>query len=175
MASVIKVNSIKSTAGDEAITIDETYGMPVLNLPAFRYYANTTQTPISSGVKTKVETGAKSFDTHNWYDATNFRYNPKIAGYYHFNGLVRATGTSQSTQVTYLYKNDAQIITGLVLRMSTSSPTHFGMSDIVYMNGSTDYVELWALVAASSGITFDYSSEDVTSYFQGFLLRGPIT
>jgi hypothetical protein len=174
MASSLKLDTIKSLAGNEAITISES-GVPSLNVPAFRAYQNADQN-VTSNTETKVQintkTGNEFFDTHNWFDTSNYRYTPQIAGYYSFSGTIRFAGSSQTVQAIYFYKNGSTYNVGGISRIATSSSIHLNMSDIIYLNGSTDYAELFGLVTATSGTLFDFASPTATSIFSGFLVRG---
>lgn len=176
--SILKLEEIKSLqgTGNTVITFDTSdravFAQPPLTaVPAFRAYQSATIS-VTSGVATKVPANTKTFDTNNWYDTVNYRYLPLIAGYYQISGLVRVGGTGQSTQVAYLYKNGSQLTVGEVYRIGTNSSVNVGVSDIVYMNGSTDYVELFGLIFATSGAQIENGgSINNTSYFSGFLVR----
>jgi hypothetical protein len=168
--SLLKVNTvetslIQNTGGTGAPAIRE--------MPAFRAHLSTTQS-ITSEVITKVnidtKTGTGYFDTNDWFDTTNKRYIPQISGYYFFSGQVRMIGTSQNTQAVYLYKNGSRYVVALVTRFSTSSAVILPFSSIAYMNGSTDYMELWALCTATSP-SFDFGDTTSTSVFEGYLVR----
>jgi len=158
------------------LNVDQIYtrtgtGTPALReMPAFRAYLSATQS-ITSSVITKVAIDTIDFDTNSWFDTANNRYVPQIAGYYKFDGIVKVTGTSQTQQISYLYKNGAEYSIGEINRVATSSSIHLNISDIVYLNGSTDYVELFGLVAASSGTSFLFGTTTNTSFFSGFLVR----
>ena len=170
MASVIKVDTIKSTTGNTALTISES-GVPLLNVPAFRAYLSTTQS-ISNSTETKVnidtKTGAEFFDTNDWFDTTNKRYVPQIAGYYQVNGVVRCGGTSQTVQVAILYKNGTRYSIGETQR--GASLVQVVVSDVIYLNGTTDYVELYGYITATSP-TFNFVDSSATCIFSGFLVR----
>ena len=170
MASVLKVDTIKSLAGNEAITISES-GVPLLNVPAFRAYLSTTQS-ISNSTETKVnintKTGAGFFDTNDWFDTTNKRYVPQIAGYYQVNGVVRCGGSSQTVQYAAFYKNGTRYLTGGVQK--ATSLVHVVVSDVIYLNGTTDYVELYGYITATSP-TFNFVDSTATCIFSGFLVR----
>ena len=139
--------------------------------PAFRAYLSTSQS-ITSGVATKVNIDTVSFDTNSWFDTTNKRYVPQIAGYYQIIGLVRCLGTSMTLQVARIYKNGSELVVGDLNRVATSSSIQVSVSDVVYLNGSTDYIELYGFITASSGTEFNYgASPSVTSYLSGYLVR----
>ena len=172
MASVLKVDTIKSLTGNEAITISES-GVPLLNVPAFRAYLDTTQSIISNTV-TVVEinnkTGENFYDTNGWFDTTNYRYTPQIAGYYQFMGTVRCGGSSQTQQAAYLVKNGTSYLIGQNNRDSTSSQTGVVVFSTAYMNGTTDYMQLGGIIIATSP-SFVFTTVLATCFFEGFLVR----
>lgn len=141
--------------------------------PAFSAYANATQS-ITVNTITKVAINTEIFDTNSNFDSTtNYRFTPTVAGYYQINGTVRGTGTAVTAVISNLYKNGASYASGA--QLSITNPPYAlqaTFNEIIYLNGSTDYVELYGAIYATSGTTFDYSSSDVTSRFSGCLVRG---
>jgi hypothetical protein len=114
---------------------------------------------------------ADCFDTQGWFDTSNNRYIPQIAGYYQFRGLLAITGTTQSLQIAAIYKNGSRFGTSSVSRIAISSTMSLSVTELIYMNGSTDYVELYGLITASSGPQFALSAP-LLSTLEGFLVRG---
>ena len=171
MASVLKVDTIKSLTGNEAITISES-GVPLLNVPAFRALATVDQAVTNSTV-TQVNLPNVMFDTNNWFSTSTYRYTPQIAGYYFFNGLVVSNGISMTSVVAYIQKNGSNY-TLQTSRTATSTVQYLQVSTVMYLNGSTDYADLAGFVSASSGNTFYASPGNeswATSTFEGFLVR----
>jgi hypothetical protein len=164
------------SGGTTALTVDDNQiatfaNQPVVPVPAFRGYLSTDQS-ISSSTQTKVNidtvTGDNFFDTHGWFDTTNKRYVPQIAGYYQFNGVIRCEGTSQTFQYAAFFKSGTRYgVYGFQREVAVVNVT---ASDIIYLNGTTDYVELWGYITATSP-RFDYDSVEVTCFFSGFLVR----
>ena len=135
--------------------------------PAFLAYV-TTGTP-SANTWTKVSCGTKVFDTASAYDATtNYRFQPTVAGYYQLNGSIG--GNSSATRVTSaFYKNGSGYIYGSD-SASTSSVGQVMISAIIYLNGSTDYVELWGILGTSQPWS-QYAGTTIFSMFNGCLIR----
>ena len=141
------------------------------NQPAFSAYGNTNQT-ISSGVTTKVIINTKIFDTANAYDATtNYRFTPQVAGYYQVNAIVEAYagGTPITVSNVYLYKNGSEVLRGSATTNSTNTEVYNNLSGLIYMNGSTDYLELY-MNCTSIGTIVLYSG-NVYKNFNGCLIR----
>ena len=174
MASVIKVDTIKSTTGNTALTISES-GVPQLNVPAFRAYLSSDQS-VTSGANAKVQidsvTGTNFFDTDGWFDTANNRYVPQTAGYYLINGTIRIAAASAITRwLASIYKTGAAYEQGnAVNNTSTTAPQGAVVSTLVYLNGSTDYVELYGQITATTP-RYDYSTDSATALLSGFLVR----
>jgi hypothetical protein len=129
--------------------------------PAFSAYSNATQS-ISSGVFTKVQINYKVFDTATAFDAsTNYRFTPLVAGYYQINGAVQysVVGTNQ---LVMIYKNGTEFYRGF-----QGAVVSMSVSGLVYMNGSTDYLELYTY--ASGGGTLNSGS--ALTFFNGAMVR----
>jgi hypothetical protein len=133
--------------------------------PAFSVYPSGGQT-VSNATFTKVQFNNETFDTANAFDSTtNYRFQPLIAGYYQINGIsvfsIVATGISQNA----IYKNGSAFQYGPASTTSTGSI----VSAVVYLNGSTDYLELWAY--QSSGISATLLTTSTQNQFSGSLIR----
>jgi C1q domain len=132
------------------------------NGPAFSAYISS-QT-VSSQTWTKIACTQKEFDTNNNFDnTTNYRFQPTIAGYYQFNAKFHVA--SSATQMTLaFYKNGSFFKSGTD---TASNMSGISSSALIYLNGSTDYVELYGY--AFTGQALNPSS--TYTYFQGFLVR----
>ena len=165
------------------LNVDQIYtrtgtGSPAIReMPVFRGYLSATQS-ISSNVNTKVnidtKTGDGLFDTNGYFDTVNKRYVPQIAGYYQFNGTIRVSGTSITRIVSFLYKNGIPYEYGQAINpSSTSSSQHVLVSSLIYMNGTTDYVELNGTATATSPSfsTAAPTTPAASCFLEGFLVR----
>jgi hypothetical protein len=135
--------------------------------PAFSAYRNTTQT-ITSGVYTKVQLNAETFDTNSNFDSvTNFRFTPTVAGYYQINGKISSSGSTVSTSMAAaIYKNGSIYKYGPYIQAPSAESN---VQDIVYFNGSTDYVELFVYITATTAVI---GTGAENTYFSGVLIRG---
>ena len=138
-----------------------------INGPAFSAYADTTQSVTNLSV-TKVTLGTEIFDTNNNFASS--RFTPTVAGYYQINGTLRTgvSGTVTNAAV-FIYKNGSSYARGAE-NSSGKGNNQLVVSSIVYLNGSTDYVELYGFVEGTSP-SFNYNSNDITSMFSGCLIR----
>jgi hypothetical protein len=77
------------------------------------------------------------------------------------------TGTSATFFVAQVFKNGVSYVNLWRSRVATSSSQTFTGSTMLYLNGTTDYVEIFIRVDASSGVA--YSTPNI---FSGFLVGG---
>ena len=137
------------------------------NIPAFSAYASAAQT-ITTNTDTKVTFGAISFDTNNNFSTSNSRFTPTISGYYQLSTSIRFNGTSPSQFVIYWYKNGANAQIGNYYNANLGVAI-FTQSTLLYLNGTTDYVEVYANQTATSPTLG--STGVNTNWFSGFLVK----
>jgi hypothetical protein len=138
--------------------------------PAFRAYRATSQQSFSQNTWTKVQFNAETFDTANCFDsATNYRFTPTTAGYYQFNCLLYVSKTGQSLTSAQFYKNGSGV-SKVYEWTNTSTYSQMNGSDIIYCNGSTDYIEVFVYDSDPSARNVDQTS-GTTSYFSGVWIR----
>ena len=137
--------------------------------PAFSAYKSTNQS-ISSNVFTKVQFQTEEFDTNSNYDnVTNYRFTPTVAGYYQINSLVYMQAASSLVRVLCnLYKNGAIAKFGNDNIAVSGTEGRGLLSTIVYLNGSTDYLEMYILTA---GTTLTATAGADNTYFQAAMIR----
>ncbi len=129
--------------------------------PAFRAYANT-QTTLTSATSTKVILGAEDFDTGNCFASS--RFTPTVAGYYFVSAGVNINSAS-TTFTPGIWKNGSEYAWG----NEENSNIRATVDALVYLNGSTDYVEVFVYQnSGSSKLTMAFTSG---TYFSGFLAR----
>lgn len=171
---------LKSTAGGSPITLAGNAVVFITaaaedffagNGPAFHAYGSTaTSVPINTS--TKITLDAEIFDTANCFDSTtNYRFTPNVAGYYQFSFLMTSPGGSLSTNwIPFLFKNGVETLRG-------TEPASFmfstGGSGLIFLNGSTDYVELYCFQAYSNPATIGGggSAAAAQTFLTGFLAR----
>ena len=142
-----------------------------MNGPVFSVHL-TTSTNVSHGVATKIPFETEQFDTASCFDSsTNYRFTPNIAGYYQMNAGVRCGFSGTNEWWLGLYKNG-----GAYQRASnwiglTASHIFGTLSSIVYLNGSTDYVELYFFQYSGSTQTIVGNGSGLITYWNGSLIR----
>jgi hypothetical protein len=152
------------SGGTTIATISSTGVSTQVGAPAFRAYLSSTQT-ISSATTTKVTLNTENFDTNSNFDTTtNYRFTPTVAGYYQINGVVTfTTGAGQAA----IFKNGSRYLTGVEVTYNASLGGHIPISDLVYLNGSTDYIELYIYLTTGTTI----SSGETNTIFSGSMVR----
>jgi hypothetical protein len=139
--------------------------------PAFSAVFSSGSQSISINTATKIQFPTEEFDTASCYDnSTNYRFTPTTAGYYQVSTAVQFGGSVTSfTSVTLsIYKNGSGFKRMYV--GSTSYGQAPALSALIYLNGSTDYVEVYGTVSGSSGSPAINAGAEVT-YFQAALVR----
>lgn len=112
--------------------------------PSFSAYLSSGQS-VSVGTFTKVQANTEDWDTNSNYDTSNYRFTPTTAGYYvvSVNGYV-SLGSPDDSGLMYLYKNGSQYkITVGMTKPYGGNSAYYGGSSQVYLNGSTDYIEMY--------------------------------
>jgi hypothetical protein len=135
------------------------------NMPAFSVYLSVAQN-VTTGLDTKIQFNIEEFDTNNAFDnATNYRFTPQVAGYYQLNSTLTPSGTSVSGNFITVFKNGSAY--KRICGINTALPASGGC--ILYLNGSTDYIEFYGNVTAVSGAQF-YNGQLYT-FASGSLIR----
>jgi len=164
-----------NSASSYTATLPTQTGTLGMDGPAFSAYASATQS-ITSNVSTKVAIDTETFDTNSCYDTTNYRFTPTVAGYYQVNGAVRlsANATTITQAVVFIYKNGTNTGPFSADNVAATTITSYvvrGVSTVIYLNGSTDYIELYGSITGTSP-QFLFGSATATSYFSASLVRG---
>jgi hypothetical protein len=138
--------------------------------PAFSAYLTASQTGVASSTNTKVAFNAEDFDTNSCFNTTTNRFTPTVAGYYQINGSIYVSGTGQYSGCS-IYKNGSVYLSGSFIN-STVGEVLSSISTVLYLNGSTDYVELYGFSILVSGTaTFIAGAGGSTTKFSGALVR----
>ena len=125
---------------------------------------------IASGVATKLTAASlnvEDVDVSGWYDQANARYTPLVSGWYEIGGSCVVNNlTDQSKYMLFAYKNGGtdQI---LLSRAAGSGQNAFGLAGIgyIYLNGATDYMEIWVMQQTGSSLSTYAQSAGNLSFF----------
>lgn len=138
--------------------------------PAFRAFINAATQTVTQNTWNKVTLTGETFDTNNCFDSTtNYRFTPNVAGYYQINGFV-ACGAGATIFTCSIYRNGALFSQGTDVRVTLNS-YQTTVCDILYFNGSTDYVELYIYINGQTSITGGGAGGGYNTIFSGSLVR----
>jgi len=144
----------------------------ITTAPAFSAYMTNGSAGISTGAATftKIILDTEEFDTASCFDSsTNYRFTPTVAGYYQINAAVTYTvAASTAGAGAVIYKNGSGLCWGTASGTSNMYPTAF-LSSLIYLNGSTDYIELY--IYNGTGATSSTSYGRSYCYMNGYLAR----
>jgi hypothetical protein len=146
------------------------------NMPTFRAYVGTNQSIASGDTPTLAQLTVEDFDTASCFNNTGstvggipaYAFLPTVAGYYQVNAkgyINRATGNVYA--ICLIYKNGSNYSNGSYAFSVVQIDTHSNSQDIVYLNGTTDYIQMY--VQASNPSTLVAGS--AVSAFSAVLVR----
>jgi len=134
--------------------------MPITPNPTFRAYRDSSDQSLSHNTATKVELNAETFDIGGYYDhSTHYRYTPLVAGYYKVNASIQDISNVDVYDIIIMVRKDGSTVSqGRIRYVGATNDdlytTIVSCSDVIYMNGSSNYLELYAQIASedSSGV-----------------------
>lgn len=139
---------------------------PSSSLPAFSAYNGSAQS-FSASTYTKITFPTEEFDTAGNFASS--RFTPTTAGYYQISTGVRFSASTANGWYFLLYKNGTAYQTiGLIEGQDAFRYPFGNASTLVYMNGSTDYLEIYCAFDATSPTTIGGASN---TYFTGVGVR----
>jgi hypothetical protein len=144
------------------------------NTPYFHVYLSSNQS-VSSMATTKVNFNTEVYDTANAYDnSSNYRYTPTTAGFYKF--YIGVTYYADADNLEFIFakikmNGSTVIATGDVdMRFARGRRMTAVAQCIQQMNGSSDYVEVFAFVASDGSTNQFVGDSDKSTYFGGYKL-----
>lgn len=103
------------------------------------------------------------FDTSGEYNVSTGKFQPTAPGYYWLFSKIGCAAVSYG--ILSIYKNGSVYSTGPETTSSAGS-MGFSVADEVYLNGTTDYVQIYSNTTTAQAIITGASA----SYFGGFML-----
>lgn len=103
---------------------------------------------------TKIQINTKNWDIGTFYDAvTNFRYTPLYKGTYQVNITMNGNNLTNTPATTtgYIYKNGSSLISN-AQSSTVNELVAVGISSLVQLNGSSDYIEIFAGANGSGAV-----------------------
>lgn len=180
MAGILKVDKYQDFNGNDIMTSDGSGNITINNAalkmtPAFEAYLGSEQA-IAWLSTTKLQINTEIIDSNNCFDTSTYRFTPTVAGKYYIYGQVRSyTGSSTDNRQlrTHIFKNGSEyreIILDMDANYGAILTTY--ADAILDMNGTTDYVELYAtsVSADTAGQVIQVGTK--ATYFGGYKLIG---
>ena len=147
-----------------------TAGVPV-NGPAFSAYKNSGSQSITTSTFTKVTFDTELFDTNSNFASSTFT--PTVAGYYQVTTGLSSSGVVAQTRIILsIFKNGSVLYSPVDLSVASA---RYSGGALVSMNGSTDYLEIFAFIAGTSpAIESGISGTGYNTWFQATLVRSAV-
>jgi hypothetical protein len=138
---------------------------------AFRAKRLAGNQSLGTNTWTKVGFETETFDLGGVYDnVTNYRYTPTIAGYYHLHTQIvfYCASSAVTNRICAFYKNGAEVSSNRDDSVPGKTNSNMGLQheDLVYFNGTTDYVEVYGHSVTQNGWANNGST------FSGYLVVG---
>ena len=142
--SILKVDTVQSTGGATIFT--HSGGLFKPNALILQAIATDTDQSISAATATVIQWETVVVDTGSYWDSTNHRYTPSVAGYYLCSGTIRSSGNEvQKKQITWRKNGSSgsgietryQITVDYLTSNNLPAPT-----TLIQLNGSGDYIDI---------------------------------
>jgi hypothetical protein len=164
---VVEIFAYTAFTVANAYTKSETDGLVnALVGPAFS--ATSSALTVANSTWTKIPFSSETFDTNNCFNTSNNRFTPTVAGYYMF-GVSVFMGFASNRGAIAVYKNGGSAIQRLDLGSNNNGGISFEANGLLYMNGSTDYVE--GYVYQESGGNVSINTDGTLTQFYGCMVR----
>lgn len=139
------------------------------NGPAFSAYNSVSQTGIAASTFTKLNFDTEEYDTNNNFASS--RFTPTVAGYYQCTAACESATTASSVGGNYIsfYKNGSRSYENATQCPAATTFSFGTASALFYMNGTTDYLEVYVYSNAANPYVTNNAS--ARTYFQAVLVR----
>ena len=161
---------------------------PKISAPGFKAYQTTTQACANSAATLySYETLDNTFNnTHYNNTGANvvvggrtipaYAFSPNVAGYYMVSATTRMAMYGGGESVAILFKNGSPEANGSDVHLSDGSNFSSTVSTLFYLNGSTDYVQMYVFNQSNDSTTFNTQPNGGSfSWFTGILLNSGMT
>jgi hypothetical protein len=159
-------------SGDLTVQKDGVTINKVTKQPMFSVYKGSGQT-VSSGVFTKITFDQVDYNFEGGYSTSTNRFTPNVAGYYQINALTYLQAATYTNRLlTVIKRNDSleyKFGTDQIVPNSTATEARSLVSSLIYLNGTTDYLEIYALTTGSGTLTIQ--SGIPNTWWTGYLVR----
>lgn len=120
-------------------------------------YPSATNQSIGSGAFVKLTLGTIEFDSDGGFASS--RFTAKTAGYWQISANAVFLGSAASTEAMItIYRNGTLYRQGARATNAAAARTNSTISSCVYLNGSTDYVEIYVYTGSAGGVSIESAS-----------------
>ena len=132
----------------------------------YQVLANNTDTVINFD----NDSSGYSFDTNNFYNTSNYRFTPTIAGYYQLTAQLEFSLNSGNNLFgVMIFKNGAEALRVRRWNDGSNSNVNINVTGIVSFNGSSDYAQVYGW--QNSGGNLTVAQGVARTFFEGLYLR----
>ena len=141
--------------------------------PAFHAYKSSPYQAIANGSDTVITFETELFDSNSFYDTSNSRFTPTIAGYYFVNAKVEfSNATGEYYFAIHLFKNGTRVSRGGNWNDGSNQNVNVRNSSIIAFNGSSDYVDVRCYQNSGGNLTINNGDNGAQTFFEAFYIRG---
>lgn len=138
--------------------------------PTFSAYADTTTQTLSTSTYTKILFQTKEYDTASKFTSST-TFTPNVAGYYQVSSQLLFVPSAPAALFIVIYKNGSAFKEGCRMYLASGSGGPC-VSALIYLNGSTDYIEIYALQSSGVSTNLAGGGNAFLNYFQAVMVRG---
>ena len=162
---------VLNTNGSGALSFVTAPSVPIFRVirSDYQVIANNTHTVISFD----NDSSSVSFDSNNFFNTSNYRFAPTIAGYYQLTASLQfSLNSGNNLFEVAIYKNGSEYVRCRQWNDGSNSNVEPNVTGIVPLDGSSDYVDVRGWQNSGGNISIIQGSG--RTYFEGVYLRALI-
>ena len=159
---------VLSTNGSGALSFATAPSVPLFRAirSDYQVLSNSTDTVINFD----NDSGSASFDTNNFFNTSNYRFTPTIAGYYQLTAQLEFSLNSGNNLFgVMIFKNGTEALRVRRWNDGSNSNVNINVTGIVAFNGSSDYAQAYGWQNSGGNITVAQGVG--RTFFEGVYLR----
>ena len=164
--STLKIGETNATTLDFDTGITSVTNIPkaLTNTPAYHAYGSAA-TSIPNNSATLLPFNTELFDTDNAYDTSTYFFTPQVAGKYFVFGQFRLnTSTDLDNVECIVRKNGSNLTPPRFGSIFNGNQNTASVTTVVDMNGSTDYIGIYAVQYSGSSQTLVTNGQYAFAY-----------
>lgn len=166
LAGTLDLSSKTVTLPDASVAQAKLAANVAGNGPVFRARLGSAQT-VANGASPKLNLNTEFFDVGGFYDTSLYRFTPTVAGYYQINlGVYSSAGATEL--LAMIYRNGSEYARGASSNATSSRVST--VSDIVFLNGISDFVEGFVFHQNGTGASATLDA-GARTFISGALIR----